>query len=59
SLFLAGQCFRGLKAMNAQERGAVGVLIYSDPQEDGFTQGTTYPNGGWRPSSSVQRGSVE
>ncbi|CAM9593134.1 unnamed protein product [Scytosiphon promiscuus] len=54
-----GQCFRGLKAMNAQERGAVGALIYSDPQQDGFTRGSTYPDGGWRPSSSVQRGSVE
>lgn len=53
-----GKCFRGLKAMNAQARGAVGVIIYSDPQQCGSTWGPTYPDGGWRPSFSVQRGSV-
>lgn len=45
--------------MNAQERGAVGTIIYSDPQQDGFKRGSTYPDGGWRPSSSVQRGSCQ
>lgn len=45
--------------MNAQDRGAVGAIIYSDPQEDGSGRGPTYPAGGWRPSSSVQRGSVQ
>eukprot|EP00752_Nemacystus_decipiens_P007436 g6646.t1 len=54
-----GQCFRGLKAMNAQDRGAVGTIIYSDPDQDGSSRGPTYPDGGWRPSSSVQRGSVQ
>lgn len=44
--------------MNAQARGAVGVLIYSDPQQDGFSKGLVYPDGGWRPASSVQRGSA-
>lgn len=44
--------------MNAQARGAVGTLIYSDPQLDGSTRGPAYPDGGWRPSSSVQRGSA-
>lgn len=38
--------------------GAVGVLIFSHPADDGFMRGTTYPNGPWRPESSVQRGSV-
>ncbi len=52
-----GRCFRGLKVMNAQERGAVGVLIYSDPAEDGFAKGDTYPDGPWRPEWGVQRGS--
>lgn len=52
-----GRCFRGLKVWNAQERGAVGVLIYSDPAEDGFAQGNTYPEGPWRPEFGVQRGS--
>lgn len=44
--------------MNAQARGAVGVIIYSDPQQDGPAVGPTYPHGGWRPASAVQRGSV-
>jgi hypothetical protein len=34
-----GECFRGLKVKNAQDRGAAGVLIYSDPIDDGFTKG--------------------
>ena len=54
-----GKCFRGLKAMNAQMRGAVGAVIFSDPHEDGYSVGPTYPNGPWRPASSVQRGSVQ
>lgn len=45
--------------MNAQERGAVGVIIYSDPEQDGSSRGPTYPDGGWRPYTSVQRGSVQ
>jgi N-acetylated-alpha-linked acidic dipeptidase len=54
-----GKCFRGLKVRNAQERGAAAVLIYSDPADDGYVIGTVYPNGPWRPSSGVQRGSVQ
>ena len=54
-----GRCFRGLKAMNAQCHGAAGVLIYSDPADDGAGVGETYPDGPWRPSSAVQRGSVQ
>ena len=54
-----GECFRGLKVMNAEERGAVGTVIYSDPQDDGVVLGPTYPDGPWRPPSAVQRGSVQ
>jgi len=36
----------------------VGCLIYSDPHEDGYVQGDTFPNGAWRPKDGVQRGSV-
>src|SRR5207247_232014 len=42
----------------AAEHGAVGCLIYSDPKEDGYTHGDTYPQGPWRPRDGVQRGSV-
>ena len=55
-----GKCFRGLKAMNAESRGAIGSIIYSDPKEDGYAPGRdTYPKGPWRPESGVQRGSVQ
>ena len=53
-----GRSWRGLKAKLAQENGAVGCLIYSDPREDGFFQGDVYPVGPMRPADSVQRGSV-
>ena len=55
-----GKCFRGLKAMNAESRGAIGSIIYSDPMEDGDAPGRdAYPKGPWRPKSGVQRGSVQ
>jgi N-acetylated-alpha-linked acidic dipeptidase len=50
--------WRGIKPKVAAEHGAVGCLIYSDPHEDGFVQGETYPAGPWRPKDGVQRGSV-
>ena len=53
-----GQNFRGVKAFVAQERGAAGVIIYSDPKDDGYYRGDAYPKGPWRPASGVQRGSV-
>jgi N-acetylated-alpha-linked acidic dipeptidase len=54
-----GRVFRGLKVQNAEAFGAIGCLIYSDPADDGFVQGTVYPDGPWRPKSGVQRGSVQ
>ncbi|HUV69668.1 MAG TPA: M28 family metallopeptidase [Terracidiphilus sp.] len=54
-----GSNFRGVKAYLAEQRGAVGLLIYSDPQDDGYTKGDVYPNGPWRPATGVQRGSVQ
>jgi len=55
-----GECFRGLKVMNAEARGAIGSIIYSDPQQDGFSKGKTFDEGGpWRPPSGVQRGSLQ
>jgi N-acetylated-alpha-linked acidic dipeptidase len=50
--------WRGIKPKVAAEHGAVGCLIYSDPHEDGFVQGETFPKGPWRPKDGVQRGSV-
>jgi N-acetylated-alpha-linked acidic dipeptidase len=54
-----GTNFRGVKVYLAEQRGAVGVLIYSDPQDDGYYKGDPYPMGPWRPDTSVQRGSVQ
>lgn len=53
-----GQCWRGIKAKLAQEGGALGCLIYSDPADDGYGKGATYPEGPYRPPQGVQRGSV-
>ncbi|HXE78354.1 MAG TPA: PA domain-containing protein, partial [Rhodanobacter sp.] len=53
-----GGGWRGLKPELAQEHGAIGCLIYSDPHEDGYFQGDVYPEGGYRPEQGVQRGSV-
>ncbi|GAA5958034.1 hypothetical protein JCM3765_006238 [Sporobolomyces pararoseus] len=58
-----GGSFRGLKIKLAQEYGAIGCLIYTDPisdgeitEENGFK---VYPFGPSRQPSSVQRGSVQ
>ncbi len=54
-----GGGWRGLKPKLAYEHGAVGCLIYSDPRDDGYGAGDTYPKGGYRPPDAVQRGSVQ
>src|SRR3954471_22001371 len=53
-----GQNFRGVKVFVAQEHGAAGMIIYSDPADDGWHRGHHYPDGAWRPDTGVQRGSI-
>ncbi len=53
-----GRGWRGVKAKLAQENGAAGCLIYSDPHEDGYFQNDVYPKGPMRPQQGVQRGSI-
>src|SRR3984957_17856139 len=53
-----GHTWRGIKPKLAQENGAIGCLIYSDPRDDGYFQGDVYPKGPMRPELGVQRGSV-
>ncbi len=53
-----GGGWRGLKPKLAQDHGAAGCIIYSDPADDGYGRGDAYPKGGARPPQSVQRGSV-
>jgi N-acetylated-alpha-linked acidic dipeptidase len=50
--------YRGFKALTAEQRGAAGILIYSDPAEDGFKKGKPYPDGPWGPESHIQRGGI-
>ena len=53
-----GHSWRGSKVRFAQQHGAVGCIIYSDPRDDGYVRGDVFPQGGWRDRWSVQRGSV-
>ena len=50
--------YRGYKLYMAEQRGAAGVLIYSDPQDDGSGRGAVYPDGPWGPDSHVQWGAI-
>lgn len=53
-----GGSWRGIKPKLAAEKGAIGCLIYSDPEDDGYRIGDVYPKGPARPRDGVQRGSV-
>jgi len=53
-----GRSFRGIKAREAEKHGAVGLFIYSDPQDDGYVVGDVYPEGPMRNANGVQRGSI-
>jgi len=53
-----GHSWRGIKPKVASEHGALGCLIYSDPHEDGYFRGETFPAGAYRPKDGAQRGSV-
>jgi N-acetylated-alpha-linked acidic dipeptidase len=53
-----GGSWRGIKPKVAQEHGAIGCLIYSDPEGDGYFQGDVYPKGAYKNQSGAQRGSV-
>jgi N-acetylated-alpha-linked acidic dipeptidase len=54
-----GGGWRGLKLKLAQDHGAVGCILYSDPRDDGYSTGLPYPEGPARPPGGIQRGSVE
>jgi N-acetylated-alpha-linked acidic dipeptidase len=50
--------WRGIKPKVAAEHGAIGCLIYSEPQDDGYTRDKVFPEGPMRNPDGVQRGSV-
>ena len=53
-----GRSWRGIKPKVAQEHGAIGCLIYSDPMDDGYGAGDEYPIGSFKNDQTVQRGSI-
>ncbi|MEO8765112.1 MAG: transferrin receptor-like dimerization domain-containing protein [Ginsengibacter sp.] len=53
-----GRSWRGIKPKLAQEHGAVGCIIYSDPADDGYFLGDVYPKGAFKNEFGVQRGSI-
>jgi N-acetylated-alpha-linked acidic dipeptidase len=53
-----GRSYRGIKAREAEKHGAIGLIIYSDPADDGYVRGDVYPVGPMRPAHGIQRGSV-
>ena len=53
-----GGNFRGFKAMFAEKAGAAGLIIYTDPRDNGYMQGFTYPEGKQSDESAIQRGSL-
>ncbi len=53
-----GEAWRGIKPKVAAEHGAIGCIIYSDPQQDGYSEDAVFPAGPSRPPEGVQRGSV-
>ncbi len=60
ALIRYGREFRGELAKRAQDRGAAGVIFFSDPADpDGSLHGPAYPDGPYRPLGSVQRGALD
>ena len=54
-----GGSYRGVKAKIADEQGAIGLIVYSDPADDGYMKGDVYPRGPWRSGDAIQRGTVK
>lgn len=50
--------YRGGKSLEAENRGAAAVIVYSDPADDGAIKGSVYPYGPWGPMGHFQRGAV-
>lgn len=56
-----GKVFRGSKRENCERAGAIGVILYSDPQEvalEGLEPENVYPNTFFLPDTGMQRGTV-
>ncbi|KPQ19999.1 MAG: N-acetylated-alpha-linked acidic dipeptidase [Algoriphagus marincola HL-49] len=53
-----GGNFRGFKAKFAEQAGAIGLIVYTDPIDNGFTKGDVYPKGPYYNETTIQRGSM-
>lgn len=53
-----GGNFRGFKAQFAEQAGAAGLIIYTDPAQSGYMRGLMYPEGGWSTPYQIERGSL-
>ncbi len=47
---------RAVKLHTAEQAGAAGIIIYSDPADDGYARGLTWPEGPWRADFQSQSG---
>jgi N-acetylated-alpha-linked acidic dipeptidase len=54
-----GRSHRAVKLHTAEQAGARGVILYSDPADDGFARGETWPRGFWRTADQLQRGNAK
>jgi N-acetylated-alpha-linked acidic dipeptidase len=54
-----GRSHRAVKVHTAEQAGATAILIYSDPADDGFVRGETWPRGYWRTPDLLQRGNAK
>ncbi|GAA0877066.1 transferrin receptor-like dimerization domain-containing protein [Algoriphagus jejuensis] len=53
-----GGNFRGYKAKYAEQYGMVGLVVYTDPKDSGYTKGEVYPKGPYFNETTIQRGSM-
>jgi N-acetylated-alpha-linked acidic dipeptidase len=58
ALIRYGKAYRGIKVDLATQFGCAGVLLYSDPADDGALKGKVWPQGPWKPGHEAQRGSI-
>ena len=54
-----GRSHRAVKVHTAEQQDAAGLIIYSDPADDGFARGEVWPNGYWRTAEQMQRGNAK
>jgi N-acetylated-alpha-linked acidic dipeptidase len=50
---------RAVKVHTAEQAGAAGIIIYSDPADDGYARGLTWPEGPWRADFQTQSGNAK